>query len=374
MTMNKRVLVTGGAGFIGSFLVDALIVRGYQVRILDNLDPQVHPDGKPPNYLNEEAEFIHDDVCNYEGLKRTIKDVKIIFHEASAVGVGQSQYQVKKYVDVNVGGTANLLDILVNFKHKVEKIIVAASMSSYGEGRGHCPTCGIGKPSFRPSQQMALGDWEVHCPKCNNHLSPISTDENTRRQCNSIYALTKKQQEDMVLNIGKTYSIPSVSLRYFNVYGPRQSLSNPYTGVAAIFISRLKNSHQPTVYENGLQTRDFVSVYDVVNANLLAMDIDKADYQAFNIGSGIPRTIKSIAESLASVMGKDLPPVITHTYRKGDVRHCFADIRKAQKLLGFEPKVTFEDGLRELIEWSNSAPAVDKFDLATQELKEKGLV
>ncbi len=372
--MGEKILVTGGAGFIASFIVDELIQTGHEVRIFDNLDPQVHSNGSKPDYLNKEAEFIHGDVRDYEALKKAVSGVDMIFHKAGAVGVGQSQYQIKKYIDVNTGGTANLLDILVNNENKVRKLIVAASMSSYGEGRYQCKKCGPVSPDLRTEEQMARGEWELSCAHCGIGLKPLPTDEDKVQKCNSIYAYSKKDQEDMVINIGKTYKMPVVALRYFNVYGPRQSLSNPYTGVAAIFMSRIKNNNPPVIYEDGLQTRDFISVHDIVRANIMAMESDKADYRIFNVGSGISYSIKGIAEKLAEVMGKDIQPEITNKFRKGDVRHCTADISNIKKRINFTPNVSFEEGMKELMEWAGEAEAVDKFEQAAAELRERNLI
>jgi len=371
--MKQRILVTGGAGFIGSFLVDELVKRGHYVRIFDNLEPQVH-NKKRPDYLNTKAEFMAGDVTKKDQLEKAIKDIDVVFHLAAAVGVGQSMYQIRHYVNSNILGTSNLLDILVNTKHNIKKIVVAASMSSYGEGAYKCLNCGIVYPLLRTEKQMQSKEWELSCPNCTKPLKPIPTDENKKQDCNSIYAITKKTQEDMALNIGKTYGIPTVSLRYFNVYGPRQSLSNPYTGVAAIFMSRIKNKNSPIVYEDGLQTRDFISVHDITQANILAMEKSSADYETFNVGTGKPLTIKSIAEILSELYGIKIKPTITNQYRKGDVRHCYADTTKIKTKLGFEPKISFEQGMRELIEWSKTAESVDKFDKATTELKQKGLL
>lgn len=365
-----RILVTGGAGFIGSFIVDELIRLGYDVIVFDNLDRQVHRTGILPDYLHKKARFVEGDVRDYEGLKKVVFDAEIIFHEASAVGVGQSQYEIKKYVDVNIGGTANLLNVLVNEKHKVKKLLVAASMSSYGEGKYECAKCGIVRPALRSEG----AEWEPKCPNCRDAIRSVPTDEDAQQNCNSIYAFTKKAQEDMCLMIGKAYGIPSVSLRYFNVYGPRQSLSNPYTGVAAIFMSRIKNNNRPVVYEDGLQTRDFISVHDVVKVNIMAMESSEADYKVLNVGTGTPLTIRSIAEILAKVYGKDIKPDITNKFRKGDVRHCYANITRTKSILGWEPSVSFEEGMAELIEWSRTALSVDRFEEAVAELKEKGLV
>lgn len=371
--MGKNILVTGGAGFIGSFLVDRLVEKGCKVRIFDNLEPQVHH-GKIPEYLNKEAEFIQGDVRDYDAFKKALDKIEIVFHEAATVGVGQSQYEIKKYMDVNTGGTANLWDILANHKNRVEKVMVAASMSSYGEGKYQCKKCGEVRPELRPDNQLIKNDWEMHCPLCDLYLEPIPTDEDTVQNCNSIYAITKKDQEEMTITLGRVYKIPSVALRYFNVYGPRQSLSNPYTGVAAIFMSRIKNNNPPVIYEDGLQTRDFVSVHDIVEANIMAMEMDKADYQIFNVGSGKAISIKGIAEILLELYGKSITPEITGKFRQGDIRHCFSSIEKIKKALEFEPKTDFRQGMQELIEWSREAESVDYFEKATKELKEKGIL
>ncbi|TAL52944.1 MAG: NAD-dependent epimerase/dehydratase family protein [Nanoarchaeota archaeon] len=370
--MKRNILVTGGAGFIGSFIVDELVKKGNNVTILDNLEPQVHQ-GKTPDYLNKKAKFVNGTVLNRNLVSSLVKDAEIIYHEASMVGVGQSMYQIAKYMEANTQGTALMMDILVNEKHNVKKFIVAASMSSYGEGLYECPSCGLVKPPLRPESQMKKGIWEPLCPNCGKQLKALPTSEDTRQDANSIYALSKKNQEETALMIGKTYGIPTIALRYFNVYGPRQSLSNPYTGVAAIFLSRLKNNNPPTVYEDGLQTRDFISVHDVVQANTLAMEKKSADYETFNVGAGDPKTIVSIAETLAKLLGKKIKPNVTKQFRKGDVRHCYADISKIKKL-GYKPKVSFEEGMKELIEWSAKTEAVDKFDQAADELKKKGLI
>ncbi|MFQ5693123.1 MAG: SDR family NAD(P)-dependent oxidoreductase, partial [Nitrospinota bacterium] len=357
-----RILVTGGAGFIGSFLVDALVDRGHDVRVFDCLDPQVHPGDEPPEYLHPEAEFIRGDVRDREALRRALDGVEAVFHKAAAVGVGQSQYEIKRYADVNIGGTANLLDILANEPHRVGKIVVAASMSSYGEGSYGCETHGTVRPPLRTPEQMARGEWELACPECGSPLTPSPIGEEAVYHPNSIYAITKQVQEELVLNFGRTYGVPAVGLRYFNAYGPRQSLSNPYTGVAAIFLSRLKNGRPPLVYEDGLQTRDFVSVHDVVRANLLALERDLDGPASFNIGTGQPRSIASIAETLAGLLEVDIAPEVTRTFRKGDVRHCYADIARARERLGFEPRTNFEDGMRELIQWSLEAESADRLD------------
>lgn len=368
----QKILVTGGAGFIGSFLVDELINRGFHIRILDNLEEQVHG-GQKPKYLNKKAEFIKGDVRNYEDLKKSIQGIDAVFHLASAVGVGQSNYQIKKYVDSNVLGTANLLDLLVNNKNQIKKLITISSMTGYGEGNYVCKTDGVVRPPLREEKQLQKRDWNLYCPKCNSLVTPVSTDEMALDFPNSIYGFSKKAQQDMALLIGKLYNLPTVVLRGFNIYGPRQSLANPYTGVTAIFISRLKNNREAIIFEDGLQTRDFVSVHDVVNALILSLEKDQANYQMFNIGSGKGTTILEIAQTLSKLLGKKGLIRVNKDFRKNDIRHCFADISKAQKLLGWKPKVTLEEGLKELIEWSSNQKAEDKFSQAQKELKRKGL-
>jgi dTDP-L-rhamnose 4-epimerase len=368
-----NVLVTGGGGFIGSFIADALLKEGHFVRVLDNLEPQVHL-GKMPDYLSKNIEFVKGDVLNEDILKTSLKNIDVVFHEAAMVGVGQSMYQIKRYMNVNSIGTANLLDILANGKHNVKKLLIASSMSTYGEGAYRCGKCGIVEPSLRQESQMARAQWELQCPSCGKDLMPIPTPETKRQDCTSIYALSKMDQELMCMMIGKSYGIPTVAFRYFNVYGPRQSLSNPYTGVAAIFMSRIKNDHRPIVYEDGLQSRDFVNVKDIAQANILGMEKSSANNEVFNVGSGNQVTIRQVADILTKLYGKDIKPDVTKKFRKGDVRHCFADITKIKKKLGFKPSVPFEEGMKELIEWSREQEAIDTFDSATKELSKRGLV
>jgi dTDP-L-rhamnose 4-epimerase len=345
------------------------------VVILDSLDPQVHPDGKKPDYLNPQAEFIQGDVREKEMLKKALAGVETVFHEAGAVGVGQSMYQIEHYVDVNTMGTAKMLDFLVNEEHDVKKYVVAASMSSYGEGLYECEGCGVQNDvRLRTEKQMQENQWELLCPNCGKEMKPLPTPESKMQRSNSIYAISKKDQEEMALNVGRAYGLPVVALRYFNVFGPRQSLSNPYTGVAAIFMSRVKNNKAPVIYEDGLQTRDFISVKDIAEANIQAMKQKSADYQVFNVGKQDPVSIKQVAETIIELYGADLKPEIAFKFRKGDVRHCFADISKIKSKLDWEPKVSFKAGMQEIIEWSAHVQAEDKFEVASRELKEKGLV
>lgn len=369
----KKILVTGGAGFIGSFLVDELIKEGYKVRILDNLEKQVHQ-GNIPSYLNKKAEFIKGDVRNYNNFQDSLKGIDAIFHLAATVGVTQSNYLIKKYTETNIGGTSNLLDILVNDKHEVKKVITISSMTGYGEGNYKCITCGLVRPSLRKEEQLKKKDWNLYCPNCHKIVEPLPTDENALDFPNSVYGLSKKLQQDLILLVGKVYNIPSVVLRGFNVYGPRQSLSNPYTGVTAIFISRLKNKQPLVIYEDGLQTRDFISVHDIVEALVLALEKEQASYEMFNIGSGKGTSILEVAKTLSNLLGRSDLIQVSQEYRKNDIRHCFADISKAKDLLGWEPKFSLEQGLKELIKWSIKQRAYDKFSQAQKELQKKGLI
>lgn len=372
--MPRRILVTGGAGFVGSHLVDALIARGEQVRVFDTLVEQVHGPGcQAPDYLNPNAEFRHGDLLDTDALQDALKDVDVIFHQAAAVGVGQSMYEVRRYVELNSLGTANLLQLLVNDPGKVRKLIVASSMSIYGEGAYECPEHGVVYPQLRPSTQLAERDWEMHCPQCGQVVAPLPTDEDKPLFPTSIYAITKRDHEEMCLSVGRAYDIPTVALRYFNIYGTRQSVSNPYTGVAAIFSARLLNGRPPIVYEDGRQRRDFIHVSDIVQANLLALDKAEADYQVFNVGTGHPTTVLDVATELSAALGVETGYEITNKFREGDIRHCYADIGRIRRVLGYEPKVAFRDGIRGMIDWLRTQTAVDSVEVAQQELARRGL-
>lgn len=372
--MEKKILVTGGAGFIGSHLVDKLIELGHEVMVFDNLEPQVHGDGqKIPQYLNKECEFIKGDVRNRDELKKALKDREIVFHQAAAVGVGQSMYEINKYTEVNILGTSNLLDILANENHRVKKLIIASSMSVYGEGKYRCVNCGVVYPKLRSLSQLKKGEWEMRCPFCNQEVQSLPTDEEKPLHPTSVYSISKRDQEEMCLTIGRAYRIPTVALRYFNVYGPRQALSNPYTGVAAIFSSRILNNHPPCIFEDGLQSRDFTHVSDIIRANLLAMENKKADYEVFNVGTGWPLTVLSIAEALIKSLSSSVDMNIVKKYREGDIRHCYADISKIRDRLGFQPKVKFEKGISEFVGWVRGEEASDQFEKSRRELEERGL-
>jgi dTDP-L-rhamnose 4-epimerase len=369
---GRRVLITGGAGFVGSHTADALLKAGHEVRIFDNLTPQVHH-GKGP-YIPEGAEFVHGDVRDLAKLSSAVRDTEVIYHFAAAVGVGQSMYQISEYTATNTLGTANLFQAILDTRSTPEKIVVASSMSIYGEGKYLCRECGDVAPPARPLEQLKQKEWETRCPTCGEGLIPVPTREDKPLQSTSIYALSKKDQEEMTLLFGRTYGIPVVALRYFNIYGTRQSLSNPYTGVAAIFASRLLNRKAPVIFEDGRQMRDFVSVHDIVEANLLAIQNAGADGKALNIGSGNPVTIREVAVALSRALGVQIAAEITGKYRAGDIRHCFGDISTASRLLGYRPQTTLKRGLEELVEWLESQQAGDSLDEAMQQLGVHGLV
>jgi dTDP-L-rhamnose 4-epimerase len=370
--MGKKILITGGAGFIGSHLTDELLDKGYTVRILDNLSEQVHGKNcERPEYLNPDAELIVGDVRDPIAVKRALKGVDAVYHYAAMVGVGQSMYEIKNYTDVNNLGTSVLLEALV--ANPVEKLIVASSMSIYGEGLYKDSNGNIKADKDRTLEQLRKGDWEVY-DENGKHLIPYPTPETKAPCLSSIYALSKYDQERMCLLIGKAYNIPTVALRFFNVYGTRQALSNPYTGVLAIFASRLLNDNSPMIFEDGYQKRDFVSVQDIARASRLALETPEANDDVFNVGSGNSYTVVEIAEKLARILGKEhLSPEISGKYRVGDIRHCFADISKAKAILGYEPQVRFEDGMAELAAWLEGQTAVDKVTEASNELAARGL-
>lgn len=370
-----NVLITGGAGFIGSFLSEKLVSLGCQVKVLDNLDPQVHPSG-PPSYLSKAVSLQVGDIRQQKALEAALEDVEVVVHCAAAVGVAQSLYRVHHFVDVNVSGTALLLQLLSTRPRPLRKLLIFTSMTSYGEGLYRRPSDGrLLRVNIRTEDDVKAHGWEPVCPDTGEVLEVVPTPEDSAVLATNIYALTKHYQEELALSLGNLYGFPVVCLRLFNVYGPRQSLSNPYTGVLAIFLSRLLSGQAPVVYEDGRQTRDFVSVHDVVNAAVLALERPEANGQVMNIGSGISRRIKDCGLTLARLLRRtDLEPQIAGKFRKGDIRHCTADISKARNLLGYAPRVSWEEGLVELIEWAQHAPNADHFQQAERELRQHGLV
>jgi dTDP-L-rhamnose 4-epimerase len=360
----ERVLVTGGAGFIGSHLADELLAAGYAVRALDVLVDQVH-DGGRPGYLSADVELLPGDVRSEEVVRGALEGVDAVVHLAARVGVGQSMYQQAEYAGANTLGTSVLLDALAD--QPVRKVVVASSMSVYGEG-AYEPVEAV----ERTREQLERREWEPRGPG-GEQLTPAPTPETKQPALSSVYALTKFDQERLCLLFGSAYGVPAVALRLFNVYGPRQALSNPYTGVLAIFASRLLNDRPPVVYEDGGQTRDFVHVTDVARAFRLALEQDGADGRVVNVGSGRATSVLEIAETLAKLLGREPAPELPGTFRAGDIRHCIADVSRARELLGFEAEVALEDGLAELADWLSTQQATDRFDRAATELAERGL-
>jgi dTDP-L-rhamnose 4-epimerase len=371
---STRVLVTGGAGFVGSHLVDALLRDGYAVRVVDALVAQVHGTARKPKYLSKDAEFIRADVRRPETWRRALKGIRVVFHQAAEVGVGQSMYEIVKYMDANTLGTSVMWQELITGAYPVQKVITASSMSIYGEGQYRCRTHGAVFPALREESQLKRRDWEMRCPSCTRPVDAEPTPEDKPLAPTSVYAISKRDQEELSLSIGRAYNIPSVALRYFNIYGTRQSLSNPYTGVAAIFSSRLRNGKSPIVYEDGGQSRDFIHVSDIVRANLLAMKRREADYEAFNVGTGVATSILGVAKLLGRALKAPIAPTVTGKFRAGDIRHCVADAGKIRRRLGFTPRVAFQDGLRDLVRWVQEEAAVDRVDRAAKELATHGLV
>lgn len=367
----KHILITGGAGFIGSHLSDELLRNGYKVRALDMLSEQVHgPGQRRPDYLDPEVELLVGDVRDREAVDAALEGIDAVFHFAAAVGVGQSMYEIAHYVDVNCRGTSVLLEALM--ERPVERLIAASSMSVYGEGLYRSPSGELRSSASRSLVQLKSGEWEV-MDEDGCALIPVPTPEAKPPFLSSVYALTKYDQERLCLMTGRAYNIPAVALRFFNVYGPRQAFSNPYTGVLAIFCARLLNGKSPLIYEDGLQQRDFISVYDIARACRLALEADGAPYNVFNVGSGRNYTVIDIARRMAGVFGKDIAPEVVSKYRMGDIRHCFADITRAKDVLGFEPGVSLDEGLLELSRWLEGKAAFDRVAEASAELAGRGL-
>jgi dTDP-L-rhamnose 4-epimerase len=365
-----RILITGGAGFIGSHVADHLLSAGYEVRALDNLDAQVHgAGGAHPDYLDRRVELRIGDVRDPAAVRSALEGVDAIVHLAAVVGVGQSMYEIERYTSVNVLGTAVLLEALID--RPAQKLVVASSMSVYGEGLYSDDSRALHQQVRRRRRDLEAHRWEPLGPK-GERLRPLPTPESKQPDLSSVYALSKYDQERLALITGAAYDIPTVALRFFNVYGTRQALSNPYTGVIAIFASRLLNDRPPVIFEDGYQQRDFISVHDVARAVRAALESDVSG-EVFNVGTGRGRTVREVAQTVAVALGKKNLFEVTGSHRAGDIRHCIADITQARRKLGWEPYVRFEEGLAELVGWLEKQEASDSFDRARAELEKRGL-
>lgn len=370
-----RVLVTGGAGFIGSHVVDRLLNRGHRPVVLDNLDAQVHgPDASRPSHLATDVQLIRGDVRDPAAVERALDGAEAIVHLAAAVGVGQSMYLPHYYTSNNVDGQGVLMEAMAREPARWRRFVVASSMSIYGEGAYVCERHGAIAPDPRQETELARGEWEPACCECGVAARPALTGEDKPLQYTSVYAITKKTQEELALCFGAAYGIPTLALRFFNVFGSRQALSNPYTGAAAIFMSRLKNGNVPVIFEDGRQTRDFIHVHDVADAVTRALEADAAVSGPLNVCTGRPVEIRELATVLAERLGTAIEPHVTGRYRVGDIRHCVGDPSRARTLLGFEAAISFADGLDELISWAERQSAEDRIDAGLAELERQRLV
>ena len=376
----KHILITGGAGFIGSNVACKLVAKGYEVSVLDNLSPQIHgdaPERTSPLYLGikDKVRFIKGSVTSREDWLRALQGVDAVIHLAAETGTGQSMYEIEKYVRVNIGGTAILLDLLTNTRHRVKRVVVAESRAIYGEGRYWSDDLGgYVYPDERPDETMRHGDFEVKYPGCTKPLKLVGTTEDSAIHPNSVYGITKQVQGQLVHLVCKSIGVESVSFRYQNVYGPGQSLSNPYTGILSIFSTRIKNGNGINVFEDGRETRDFVYIDDVVDATILGLEIDGASGYAFNIGTGVATDVLTVANTLKKYYGVEVPVTVSGNYRLGDIRHNYADISLARRILGFEPRWSFDAGIAKFVEWVNGQDVKeDKYEASIEEMKRKGL-
>ena len=373
--MKETILVTGGAGFIGTYICEKLYDKGYEVLIYDNLSLQIHGENASlPEYIRDKVEFTKGDIRDRNILKQAVQKADKIIHLVAETGVGQSMYDIQRYTDVTIQGTATLWDIIVNEENKVKKVVLASSRAVYGEGKYTCSNCGTIYPNSRKRENLDQHKWELYCPKCDEQLNSVATDEESALVPTSIYAACKKTQEELCMISGKSINVPVSIVRYQNVYGPRQSLNNPYTGILSIFTSRLKNNKPINVYEDGLESRDFVYVEDVADGTILALEREEANYETFNIANGISTTVFEIAEILSKNINSQLEPIVTGQYRIGDIRHCYANIDKAKKILRYSPKFDIESGIKNFLEWALKQKSYDNSHIAEGKLKEKGLL
>lgn len=375
-----HILITGGAGFIGSNVACKLVAKGYEVSVLDNLSPQIHgddPEKTSPLYIGvkDKVHFIKGSVTSREDWQRALQGVDAVIHLAAETGTGQSMYEIEKYVRVNIGGTAILLDLLTNTRHRVKRVVVAESRAIYGEGRYWSDDLGgYVYPDERPDETMRHGDFEVKYPGCTKPLKLVGTTEDSAIHPNSVYGITKQVQGQLVHLVCKSIGVESVSFRYQNVYGPGQSLSNPYTGILSIFSTRIKNGNGINVFEDGRETRDFVYIDDVVDATILGLEVNGASGYAFNIGTGVATDVLTVANTLKKYYGVEVPVTVSGNYRLGDIRHNYADISLARRILGFEPRWSFDAGIAKFVEWVNGQDVhEDKYEASIEEMKRKGL-
>ena len=373
----KNILISGGAGFIGSQLCIKLIEKGYAVTVLDNLSEQIHGVGESALYksIKDKCIFIKGDVRHKQDWLKSIKGQDAVIHLAAETGTGQSMYEVEQYNEVNIMGTAHLLDILANKNHSIKKIIIASSRAIYGEGKYNCSNHGVQYPNERKEQDMDNGEFNLKCATCNTELSLLATDEQAKIHPSSIYGINKQQQEQMVMLMGASLGIPAVAFRYQNVYGPGQSLSNPYTGILSIFSTRILNGNNIDIYEDGQESRDFVYIDDVVDATILGLENNAANGEVFNIGSAEPTTVLTVAETLKKLFNAATTINVSGNYRVGDIRHNYADVTKAKKLLCFAPKYNFQQGITAFVAWVKTQKVEeDKYEQSKQELQAKGLM
>jgi len=373
----KNILITGGAGFIGSRLCEKLFDQGNNITVLDNLSEQIHGNGESFlfNKIKDKCTFIKGDVRDKNDWAHAIKNQEIIIHLAAETGTGQSMYEVEKYTNVNVIGTSHMLEILANSNHNVKKIIVASSRSIYGEGKYNCKTHGVQYPSKRKEEDMKKGEFNPKCSMCNSSLNVLPTDEQSKIHPSSIYGINKQQQEQMVMLMGESLSIPSIAFRYQNVYGPGQSLSNPYTGILSIFSTRILNGNNLDIYEDGEESRDFVYIEDAVDATILGIEKEEANGNIFNVGSGVSTRVLDVANTLKRLYNSEINITVNGEFRLGDIRHNFADLSKLKDILGFTPKYNFERGITEFVNWVKTQEVMeDKYEKSIQQLKNKGLI
>jgi len=373
-----KILITGGAGFIGSNLALKLNEKGHEITVLDNLSPQIHGENGLKNSslflsIRDKVKFIKGSVTDKSILNEAIKGQDVVVHLAAETGTGQSMYEVQKYVDVNINGTAILLDLLVNSNHNVKKVVVASSRSIYGEGKYLSEKLEPVYPKHRIAESMDAGNFEVEYPGCKN-LTLVGTDENSKIHPSSVYGITKQNQEQMVMTVCPTVGISAVAFRYQNVFGPGQSLKNPYTGILSIFSTQIKNGNGINIFEDGKESRDFVFIDDVVDATILGIERDEANNQVFNVGTGEAVDVLTVAESLIKNYGIEVPVKISGNYRLGDIRHNYADLTKIKNLLNFIPKVDFQTGLKKFTDWVDTQEVhEDQYQKSIEEMKSKGL-